>query len=254
MKKVRLHEISIWYRDFNKKYNYNILGNQIFALVNTARINGHFETNQMCRLNVNIHPVTDLNWFKEIDIKKMEMTYRIGSDNINSMLAFIDMDRFLNIQEENERLDYLSMWVQNELIKYFNFYNIEYQDLIEGFRLLKENDFYTYDSKKYLDKNKYFEIWIEKRINSLECLYKLTICDVNTKQVQHYFIGSKKHNFIGEEQLAKMSLDEKLKIIKFFTIDGWKKGNIFHFRWGEEEEYEFHAEELKLYKNGELIS
>lgn len=51
-----------------------------------------------------------------------------------------------------------------------------------------------------------------------------------------------------------MTLDEKLKMIYFFTVIGWKKGNIFHFQWGEEEKYEFHANEMKLYLNGKEVN
>lgn len=175
MKRVRLTELSICFRDFNKKYVDLRVNLQLGSLVNTANIHSLFYTDKMCRLNVNIHPISDRNWFPAIDTTKMETTYRIGHDKINAMLAFINLDELLAINNETQRLHYLSSWIQSVLKSYFDYNKIDSSNLINGFKQVIENNFYTYASKKYLNKTKDVTVWLEERLESEEKKIQLKI-------------------------------------------------------------------------------
>jgi hypothetical protein len=252
MKEFKVTEISIWWKNFNKALNREeepIIGLQLNKLTTDAILRVHFFYNEIYRLNVSVYPISKKDLFENLDLSCMSTTYRRG-DDIASMLAFLDLELVLSLNNETERLRYLLNWIQPRVKDFFDFYNIDVSNLILGFKEIEENDFYVRASRKFLNKKGDIEIWLEKRVHSTEEIYRLSICTIETNNKIFLNIASKALDYFGKE----MTLEETLNLTKYFTIDGWKKGNIFHFQWGEEEKYEFHGDRMQLFKNGELVS
>lgn len=159
---------------------------------------------------------------------------------------------FHSLKSDEERLAYIAGCHYESLVAYCEKFGQDTTELHKGIEILRKSDWYfPFENPKYINRKKTLKVWIQTLWGYKKDTFRLAIQVPETSHTQYIYISQKEPWIKNYDSRAV--LDGTSNLVMSFDIHGWKKGNIFHFQWGEEERYEFHGDSMQLFKNGKQV-
>jgi hypothetical protein len=197
-------------------------------------------------------PKEDIDW--GLNLRKLggKQSWNHFGQNVFLM----SRSKFHSLESNTEKLAYIAECHYKSLVSYCQYLNQDYSEIEKGIEILRNSDwYYPQYSKKWLNKKKTIQAWVQKLAGYDNEYFRLKILDLVNDKSSDRELGVKPnwHRIIEGKDLRVLSANNEFPVL-WYEETGWKKGNIFYFQWGEEERYEFHGDSMQLFKNGELVS
>ncbi|MCP9746141.1 hypothetical protein [Lacihabitans sp. CS3-21] len=195
--------------------------------------------------------IRDSDTYTTDEINYLDNQISLGScqpyNPMGTGVYVMSRSRFHTFQSEIDRLNYISECHYGSLLSFSNKFELETKPIKEAFEFLGKSDWYfPHYYSANINSQKTHKCWIQTLRGYKSDSFRLALQNLNTLETIFFPITQKEPYLkIHIENNENDSIDD---VPLHFETIGWRKGDIFHFKWGEKEKYEFRLKEMELIK------
>lgn len=161
--------------------------------------------------------------------------YRLGEDSTNNIGAarFLISGKELVSLSDEEKRRFLLKCLHDTLSKYV--FHFQGESLIpnQAFQAIADSDPFVKHTEPAVSPDKLFECWVERRVGYEESEYRFALLITQSREVEYYYIGNKKH--LDSQKLKDIPISELIAIPRFFDQEQWLNNTEFKVSWGSDQ-------------------
>ncbi len=181
--------------------------------------------------------------------KNLNLGFKQSFNHFGTNIFIMSRSHFHNLPTDEQRIAYIAECHYQSLVNYCEKFSQDTSELHKGIEILRNSDWYSpIDRSKFLNKKQTHKAFIQTLFGYEKDTFRLLVQDLNTLEKRYFPITTKEpwvKNDIGLAIIEVIKNGGKIEP-SMFDIDGWKKGDIFSFRWGDDEKYEFSLKNIEL--------
>jgi hypothetical protein len=181
--------------------------------------------------------------------RNLSLGFKESYNHFGTNVFIMSRSHFHNLPTDEQRIAYLTECHYESLVNYCERFGQDPSELHKGIEILRNSDRYSpIDKSKFLNKKGTHKAFIQTLFGYEKDTFRLVVQDLDTLEKRYFSITTKEPwvKIYAENNIAQ-AISKGEEIVPFmFDIDGWKKGDIFSFRWGDDEKYEFSLKNMEL--------